>query len=197
MTPSTISPELFDSIDALRAAGFEGFATVADLARSGCLEVPIARGVYVIVRNSVEPPRIMPSSMAGRYRNENPSVKPEVLQEKWVPGAVVLYVAAADGTGVRNQLQQRIKRSIRFGGGAAIGAARGRYVWQLADHRKLLFAWQLTEEAPVLAARLLAAFEARYGAPPFANLRTESAEDDADGAEATDTDSTTQEPDEE
>jgi len=180
MGDAMIDPASLDSIDALRAAGFEGFATVADLARSGCLEVPVARGVYVIVREPADPPRIMPSSMAGRYRNENPSVKPDVLEAKWVPGAVVLYVAAADGTGVRNQLQQRIKRSIRFGGGAAIGAAGGRYVWQLADHRKLVFAWRLTEEAPALAARMLAAFEARFGALPFANLPGPPAAEESD-----------------
>ena len=138
---TAITAASLDSIEALTAAGFEGFVPVGDLARSGCMEVPVERGVYAIVREPADAPRIMPSSQAGRYRGEKPTVKPEILEKKWVPGAVVLYVAAADGTGVRNQLQQRIKRMIRYGGGANIGAAAGRYVWQLADHRKLKFAW--------------------------------------------------------
>src|SRR4051794_31538823 len=91
-----ITPDSLASTDGLRALGFAGFATVADLARSGCLEVPIARGVYIVVREPADPPRLMPSSGAGRYRGENPSVKPAVLEKKWVPGAVLLYVAVAD-----------------------------------------------------------------------------------------------------
>jgi hypothetical protein len=187
-----ISAASLESTDALRTAGFEGFVSVTDLARSGCLEVPVARGVYIVVREPADKPKLMPSSQAGRYRNQNPSVKPEVLEKKWVPGAVVLYVAAADGTGVRNQLQQRIKRSIRFGGGAAIGAAGGRYLWQLADHRKLRFAWLVSEDAANVAKALLATFETRYGALPFANLRDERSADADGGAAATET---TEEPD--
>ena len=156
--------------------GFEGFDTVADLARSNSLEVPVARGVYIVVREPADPPKIMPSSQAGRHRNVNPSVKPEVLEKKWVPGAVLLYVAVADGTGVRNQLQQRIKRSIRYAGGAAIGASGGRYLWQLADHRKLRFAWLVTEAAADFAWKILDVFHDQYGALPFANLEGETEE---------------------
>ncbi len=180
--PVECSPAMLESAEALRAAGFEGFATVADLARSGCLEVPVARGVLVVVREPADPPRFMPSSPAGRYRGMNPSVKPEVLEKRWVPGAVVLYVAAADGTGVRNQLQQRIKRSIRYGSGAAIGAEGGSALWQLADHRRLRFAWRAGEGATELAAAMLAAFEARHGAPPFAVARAASENPEAPDA---------------
>ena len=97
-----------------------------------------------------------------------------------LPGAVVLYVAAADGTGVRNQLQQRIKRMIRYGGGANIGAAAGRYVWQLADHRKLKFAWLPADDPQPIAEQMLGAFEQKYRALPFANLPEESGTDPSD-----------------
>ena len=168
-----ISPEAFDSIESLRAAGFDGFSPVGDLSGSRCAEVPVARGVFLVVREPALPPRIMPSSAAGLYRGKRPSEKVEMLTEKWVPGAIVLYVGLAAGTGVRGQLQQRIKRSIRFGGGANIAAAGGRYIWQLADHRKLLFAWLPSEEPEALEARWLAAFMQRYGVTPFANMSEE------------------------
>ena len=174
--PDRITSASLASIEGLQALGFEGFATVSDLARSNCLEVPVARGVYVAVREPADPPKIMPSSQAGRYRNENPSVKPVVLEKKWVPGAVLLYVAVADGTGVRNQLQQRIKRAIRYAGGAAIGATGGRYLWQLADHRKLRFAWLVTDSAADLAWKMLGVFHERHGVLPFANLEGETEE---------------------
>lgn len=199
MTPRTVSPEWFDSVESLRTAGFDGFATVNDLLGSRCGEVPVARGVYIVVREPSLPPKFMPSSAAGLFRGKKATEKIEVLTPEWVTGAIVLYVGQAGGTGVRGQLQQRIKRYIRFGSGKSVAHWGGRFIWQLADHRKLRFAW-LPDDAPAgLEARLLAAFEARYGALPFANLRAESVEDDADGADAAaaDNDTATLEPDEE
>jgi hypothetical protein len=159
----------FDSIEALRAAGFAGFATAADLAGSRCAEVPVARGVYAIVRESALPPVFLSRSVAGHYRGRDPSMPIETLTERWVAGAIVLFIGEAGGTGVRGQLQQRIKRHVRFGGGAAIGARGGRFVWQLRDHRSLLFSWIVCGDAGEWAAELRAAFQGRYGALPFAN----------------------------
>ena len=158
-----------DSIEALRAVGFEGFATVADLGGSRCAEVPVVRGVYVIVREPALPPSFLSRSVAGHYRGRDPSVPIETLTKRWVAGAIVLFIGEAGGTGVRGQLQQRIKRHLRFGGGAAIGAQGGRFVWQLRDHRALRFGWMACDDACERAAELRAAFQGRYGAPPFAN----------------------------
>ena len=161
------------SIEGLQALGFEGFATVTDLARSNCLEVPVARGVYVVVREPADPPRFMPGSAAGTFRGQKPHVKVEVLEKKWVPGAIVLYVGQAGGTGVRGQLQQRIKRRIRFGSGKSVAAWGGRYVWQLADHRSHRFGWKECEDPLGWERRLLDTFKRHYGALPFANLKEE------------------------
>ncbi|MEO5616900.1 MAG: hypothetical protein ABIS67_03940 [Candidatus Eisenbacteria bacterium] len=201
MPAPAYAPDLFDSIDTLRAGGFDGFATVNDLIGSRCAEVPVTRGVYLVVREPALPPRFMPSSSAGLFRGQKASVKVEVLTGKWVADAIVLYVGQAGGTGVRSQLQQRIKRYIRFGSGKSVNHWNGRYVWQLADHRKLRFAWLAEDQPAGLEARLLEAFEARYAALPFANLRTESDDDDADNADiahtaAADLDTNAKEPDE-
>ena len=170
MTAPAFTASSLDSIESLRAAGFEGFATVGDLTRSGCLEVPTLRGVYIVVREPADPPKFMPGSAAGFYRGQKPRVKVEVLEQHWVPEAVVLYVGLAAGTGVRGKLQQRIKRYLRHGRGKSVGHWSGRYIWQLADHRKLRLAWLPSEDGPDLEAQLLARFEKRYGTWPFANL---------------------------
>src|SRR5262249_5066878 len=167
---AAIDPGVFDSIETLRAFGFEGFATVSDLMGSRCSEVPVARGAYLVAREPALPPKLMPGSAAGHWRGQNPSVRADMLAPKWVNGAIVLYVGHAAGTGVRGQLQQRIKRMIRFGTGKAVAHWGGRYVWQLADHRKLRFAWKLTDDAAALEARPLAAFQRPYAPPPFPTL---------------------------
>jgi hypothetical protein len=163
----------FDTIEELRAAGFEGFATVSDLIGSRCAEVPVARGVYVVVRESAEAPRFLPKSVGGHYRRKDPTEAVADLEAKWVPGAIILYFGRAAGPGVRSLLQQRVKRYIRFGGGRVVSHWGGRYVWQLTDHRSLRFAWKPCDDPIAEEARLLSTFERCHGALPFANLRHE------------------------
>lgn len=167
---------VLDSVDSLRAAGFAGFATVAGLAGSRCAEVPVARGVYVIVREPALPPLFMSRSVAGHYRGRDPSRPVDTLTGRWVAAATVLFIGEAGGTGVRGQLQQRIKRHLRFGGGAAIGAEGGSFVWQLRDHRALRFGWMVCDDPGERAAELRAAFRGRYGAAPFANEEEDTGE---------------------
>ena len=108
----------------------------------------------------------------------DPSVPIEILQNHWVPGAVVLYIGRARGPGVRALLHQRVKRYLRFGQGRVVAHYGGRFVWQLRDHRVMLLAWMPTpdEDPAVVEARLQAMFLARHGRPPFANLRLEDPE---------------------
>ena len=44
-----------DSIESLGHQGFSGFLTIGQLHRSGCLEVPDAPGVYVVLRRERAP----------------------------------------------------------------------------------------------------------------------------------------------
>jgi hypothetical protein len=166
------------SVAALHDAGFQGFHSIVQLRETAALEVPVERGIYAIVRDTLMPPHFLPSSVGGRYRQKDPTLPVERLKERWVEGAVVLYFSRAPGPGVRNLLQQRIKRHIRFGHGSAIAATTGRAVWQLKDHLSLLFAWMPTpDEEPAYAEkRWQLAFARDYGRAPFAN---HDQEDDA------------------
>jgi hypothetical protein len=167
---------LFDSVAELREHGFAGFRSVATLRDSRCLEVPVERGVYIVVRDYDGPPEFLTRSVAPHFRGQDPTLPLEELNQQWVAGARVLYIGRASGPGVRSLLQQRVKRYIRFGQGRVVAHYGGRLIWQLRDHRSLLFAWLPTpdEDPAVVEARLQAAFVERYGALPFANLRQES-----------------------
>ena len=168
------------SIAALEARGFVGFRAVGALHADRCAEVPVARGVYVMVRNSLDPPEFLAKSVGGWYRGKDPSATR--LEEQWVPGAQVLYYGRARGPGVRSLLQQRVKRYLRFGHGKRVAHWGGRLVWQLADHESLLVAWLPTPEHDPAAveAQLIQDFFAHHRKLPFANLREEDAREDAE-----------------
>lgn len=162
----------------LEAHGFEGFRAVGQLHADGCHEVPNERGVYVVIRESLDPPAFMVRSTAAVYRGEDPSRPIEELTERWVPGAQILFYGAASGPGVRSLLKQRVKRFLRFGHGKVVGHWNARFVWQLRDHAALRVAWKVTgdEDPRQVEERLLARFREAYGELPFANREMESEE---------------------
>lgn len=164
------------SIDALREDGFEGFRRVGQLDEGGCEEVPVARGVYALVRDTLEAPEFLARSTAGWWRGQDPAIPIAELEAHWVDGSQLLYVGRAGGPGVRSLLQQRVKRYLRFGRGKRVAHWGGRLVWQLRDHAALRVAWRATaeEDPAAVEARLLAAFVETFGRLPFANLRGES-----------------------
>lgn len=153
----------------LEAAGFVGFSATVTLQLDRCERVPVERGVYVVTRDPAYPVQFRAKSPAGHYRGVDPTLAIETLTERWVEGATVLYVGIAPGTGVRALLQQRIKRTVRFGGGADIAHPGGASLWQLEGSMQLRIAWLTLEEDPrPLRAALIAEFVARHGRAPFA-----------------------------
>jgi hypothetical protein len=168
----------FDSVEGLRAMGFEGFASVRDVRRDDCRSLPRENGVYVLVRAREGEPRFNARGTAAFWRGQNPNLKVEDLATRWVPGAILVYVGRAAGTGVRGKLQQRVKRLLRFGEGKNVAHWGGRYVWQLTDAYDLQVAWKVCKDAVRQEVALLGAFEARHDAPPFANVAGESGHSD-------------------
>ena len=170
------------SIAALEARGFQGFRAVGALHDGRCLEVPVVRGVYALVRESLAEPEFLATSVGGWYRGQDPSVDRARLEAEWVPGAQVLYYGRASGPGVRSLLQQRVKRYLRFGKGKRLAHWGGRLVWQLEDHEALLMAWLPTpdQDPALLEAELLREFQEQHGRLPFANLSEDRAEETAD-----------------
>ena len=162
----------------LEAEGFAGFFTVGRLHAEGCMGLPNEAGVYALIRESSDPPEFLAKSAGPIYRAQDPTRPIDELEQRWVPGAQVLYFGRARGPGVRSLLRQRVKRYLRFGHGRVVGHWGGRFVWQLRDHAGLRVAWKSTgtnDPAPV-EAMLQARFRTHYGVLPFANLKQESEE---------------------
>lgn len=161
------------SIAFLESEGFAGFRTVAQLNADRCEAIPNLRGIYAVVRESLDPPRFLAKSTAARFRDTDPAIPIDELEKLWVPGAQVLYFGRARGPGVRTLLRQRVKRYLRFGHGRHVSHWDGRAIWQLSDASALRVAWKPTpKDDPARAeGRYQDEFERRYGALPFANLK--------------------------
>jgi len=172
----------------LEAEGFVGFLTVGQLHRSDCLEVPDEPGVYVVITRGEAPHGFLRRSPAPVWRGQDPTLPVEALGARWIEGAELLYVGAAPGPGVRSRLRQRIKRFLRFGHGKVVAHWSGHAIWQLKESSRLGVAWRpcaSADEAASMSTDLLARFERRHGAPPFANVQSGPAgAEDEGGSEA-------------
>lgn len=158
----------FQSLDALRETGFGGFASISTLMRTECAEVQNVPGVYLVLRPSIAAPEFLEQSTGGHFKGKNPTVSISVLQQRWVEGAMVLYIGKAGPTEGRTL---RVWEYMQFGKGIPIGHSGGKCVWQLRHSEDLLVCWKPTlDEAPrEVEKRLIQEFEAIYGKIPFAN----------------------------
>ncbi|HLW58749.1 MAG TPA: hypothetical protein VKV57_02360 [bacterium] len=148
----------------LQRRGFEEFVTVRDLLGDRAKRIPHASGVYVMLRDSDDPPQFLDRSKAGRFRGKDPTVAIKVLEENWVKGAQILYVGEA------RDLRQRVRQLIDFGAGKAVGHHGGRFLWQVKGADGFMIAWQIDDHPREAERRLIGEFRAAYGKRPFANL---------------------------
>lgn len=149
---------------ALKANGFTGWTHFRDLPSAS---VPSSGGVYLVFRESLDPPTFLARSPAGHFKGRDPTVPVATLAAKWVPDVHVMNI------GMATILRQRIDTYRRYGDGQPVGHQGGRYIWQLADSADLLVAWKATDEDPADAeAKLIRAFMDEYGRLPFANLNS-------------------------
>jgi len=147
---------------ALEKAGFSGFIRFADLSST---RPPDLEGIYVVYREGDALPTFGQTSVGGWFKGKDPTVEIRKLEEKWVPGAPVVYIGKA------GSLRKRLDQFRRFGGGQAIGHWGGRYLWQCEDVGEYLVAWLPTQvPAREVEMQMISRFEAIYGRKPFANL---------------------------
>lgn len=136
--------------------------------RARIAQVPVAGGVYVVLRESMDLPEFLEVSAGGRFKDRDPTVSPDALRANWVTGASVLYIGKAK----TERLQTRLREFADFGAGRPVGHWGGRLIWQLADSGELLVAWRETPagvDPRLVEADLIARFRSVYGKPPFAN----------------------------
>ncbi|WP_374100876.1 hypothetical protein [Arthrobacter sp. PvP023] len=155
---------------ALRADGFTGFQTFAELDVD---DIPRAPGIYAVLKPPGHRHAFLEESVGGWFKQKNPSILEDALATEWVDGAVVLYIgkAGAGSTGKRG-LRKRIQEFADFGRGKPVGHWGGRLLWQLAESQSLVIAWKVVpaEQVDAMEARYHAKFRSLYGRLPFANL---------------------------
>jgi len=158
----------FDSVDSLRAEGFEGFKSVRELTL-GCSDVPKEKGNYLVLYLDGNKPGFLPKGIGGFFNGKDPNVSLAELTSSWVNGTVVLYIGQ---TG--NSLRKRISRYLEFGQGKPVGHHGGRYIWQLQEHEDLVFCWRPchneSDDSREIEDDMLRQFKAIYVKPPFTNL---------------------------
>lgn len=155
-------------VEDLRARGFQGFATVGQLADDIAV-VPPGPGLYAVALQTGETPVFLEQSPASWFKGKDPTVPVQRLAREWVPDAETLYIGSSIG------LRDRIELLIRFsnaGRGASVFHWGGRLLWQLGNAQDLLVSWLSTSSGIGSAERdLVDEFVAAYGRLPFANLK--------------------------
>jgi hypothetical protein len=155
------------TVASLRAGGFTGFHSFDALRAGLAVTIPMAAGVYAVVRQGQREPTFLRESCGGHFKGRDPTVPVVVLEQEWVPDAEVLYIGKAD------VLHRRLRQYADFGAGRPIGHWGGRYVWQLSDSGDLLVAWRVCGKGATvseLEAQMIARFKRAYGRLPFANI---------------------------
>lgn len=158
----------FKTIDDLKAAGFNGFMSVAELWDGAAGEIPAGKGVYMVVRQTEAAPEFLEVGTGGYFKKKNPNVPVAELKANWVPGTCVVYIGKA------TSLRQRLGQYLQFGRGKAVGHYGGRLIWQLSDAAGLLFCWRelsQKDDHDAVETSLIEDFKRQHMMRrPFANL---------------------------
>jgi len=148
----------------LQRNGFAGFVSVRALRDGRRSEIPTGTGVYVVLRESTDPPEFLERSPAGWYKDRDPTVPVAVLRAKWVEGVPTLYIGKAEN------LRRRIRQLIDYGAGRPVAHRGGRYLWQVVGSDEFVIAWRENASPREAEQRLIGEFCAIYGKRPLANL---------------------------
>jgi hypothetical protein len=165
----------FDSIEAIKNEGFEGFLTLGSLMEKNS-PVPKAKGIYFILYTQNEKPEFVETGSGGFYKDMDPNVPIDELHENWVENTIVLYIGRA-GKGIGNTtLRDRLRQYFSFGRGKRTGHRGGRYVWQIKNYDELIVCWKKVfgEDPRDVEAALIKEFYDTYRKRPFANLAGQS-----------------------
>jgi len=160
----------FNNIEEIKKSGFEGFKTVKSLWKNSA-SVPKKMGVYLVLNPEYRNPEFIIPGVGGFFKGKDPNVTLEELEKKHVEDSMVVYIGKAGGIDSSATLYFRISQYLKFGQGKNIGHYGGRYIWQLANYRDLIFCWKAITESPRIAEiELMAEFKQQFNAMPFANL---------------------------
>jgi hypothetical protein len=156
----------------LKELGFQGFVTIDSLFKNSSV-LPKVKGVYMILYPSAIAPKFRTIGSGGHFKERNPNVSLQLLQDNWVADTAIVYIGKAGSESASATLQSRLKQYLNFGQGKAVGHWGGRLIWQLQLAEELIVCWKTTpqQEPSVVESYLIEKFKDFYKKRPFANLR--------------------------
>ena len=107
----------FNTIDDLKAAGFEGFIPVAQL-QADSTAIPRTAGVYMVVYTGENIPEFLSRGTGGFFKGKDPNVSITELETNWVENTCVVYIGKAGKLkNCKATIQSRLKQYLDFGAG--------------------------------------------------------------------------------
>ena len=114
----------FNTIDDLKAAGFEGFIPVAQL-QADSTAIPRTAGVYMVVYTGENIPEFLSRGTGGFFKGKDPNVSITELETNWVENTCVVYIGKAGKLkNCKATIQSRLKQYLDFGAGKKSGHRR-------------------------------------------------------------------------
>ncbi|WP_459211762.1 hypothetical protein [Aquimarina rhabdastrellae] len=162
----------FNNIEKLKKLGFEGFVEVFELINNIGV-IPEKMGVYLVLNINNNKPEFLIEGVGGFFKERNPNVSLDILNENWVDDVKTIYIGKAGSLKNKSTLKSRIKQYLKFGKGKAVGHYGGRFIWQLKNYSDLVFCWlAISDFEPREYEKLMIKeFIQQYGKRPFANLK--------------------------
>jgi len=166
--------------DDLKNKGYKGFVTISEIKnyffynKNIGIKIPNKQGVYMILLPNLSNKfQFSEKSKGGHFKNKNPTVDIDILNNNRVKDAEVLYIGKAGGKKIKTKLEHRLKQYMRFGSNKKVSHWGGRYIWQLNNSDDLIVIWKTTlgDEPHSVESQLIKEFKDQFGKLPFANLR--------------------------
>lgn len=160
-----------DVVSTLKKLGFQGFETIENVYIDLSV-IPKTKGVYIIYSENIIP-NFEVMGTGGFFKQKNPNVSLDDLNQNWVNRSSILYIGKAGSLAGSATLYSRLKQYFDFGYGKAVGHYGGRYIWQIKNPYKSKVCWLPTpnQEPREIEKTLIQQFVTQFEQRPFANLK--------------------------
>lgn len=157
--------------DSIKESGFKGFRKISELQINAAL-IPKVKGVYLVMQPESNKVEFVEKGTGGFFKDKNPNVAINELQNNWIEGAQIVYIGKAGGSGKVATLNSRLKQYLNFGQRKKVGHWGGRYIWQIKNINNYTICWkELPNDEPrTVEIKLLELFRQKFNNLPFANL---------------------------
>lgn len=96
--------------------GFKGFVRIGNLLDSLHI-IPKKPGIYLVLNPNHSKVHFINPGTGGFFKNKNPNVSIEKLEQEYVPDSLVVYIGKAGGKEKKSNLRKRIRELLLFGKG--------------------------------------------------------------------------------